>query len=240
MVSLGSALEATAAGLRRALAQAPVTAGASSVAMDELRALAEPHRVTALLEEVLRDDAHAARHAGLSYTHPLGFEKIILIDAEPDFALRLHAWWPTGTPEVEHIHDHRFGFATTILAGGYTMRTFAISPDGDEMAEYREESAGTRPAWRLERVGENRLIVASESRLGRGANYALAAQTLHQVDVTPGTLCITMFLQTRVIGSATRVFALPERHEPPVRAKRPMSVQSYRAQLDAVLAALAG
>ena len=233
-------LEATAAGLRRALAVAPATAGASSVALDELRALAEPLGVAALLEEVLRDNAHAARHAGLSYTHPLGFEKIILIDAEPDYALRVHAWWPTGTPEIEHVHNHRFGFASTILAGGYTMRTFAISPDGDDVAEYREQTAETPPAWRLERVGENRLIVASESRLGRGAHYALAAQTLHQVDVTPGTLCITMFLQTKVIATATRVFAQPGRHEPPLRAKKPMSVQSYRAQLDAVLAALAG
>lgn len=237
--TLDPTLEATADRLRRAFAAAPATAGAPGAAMEELRRLAEPRSVAALLEGVLRDDAHAAFHAGLSYTHPLGFEKIILLDAEPEFALRIHVWWPTGKPEIEHVHNHRFGFASFVLAGGYTMRTFAISPDGDDMVEYREEVADTPPAWRLERVGENRLVVASESRLGQGAYYGLAAQTLHQVDVTPGTLCITMFLQTCVTGSATQVFALPGRHETRVRAKKPMSVKSYRAQLDAVLAALA-
>jgi hypothetical protein len=240
VVMVDSILELTAARLRNAFARAPATVGASSAAMDELRGLAEPRSVAALLESALRDDARAAFHAGLSYTHPLGFEKIILIDAEREFALRLHVWWPTGEPEVEHVHNHRFGFASVILAGGFTMRTFAVSPDGDDMVEYREAVADTPPAWQLERIGENRLVTASESRLGRGAGYALAAQTLHQIAVTPGTLCITMFLQTAVISSATRVFALPGPNETQVRAKRPMSVQSYRAQLDAVLAALTG
>src|SRR4051794_39998809 len=63
-----------------------------------------------------------ARLASLSYSHPNGFDKLVLFCAS-GYKLALHAWNVTHVCPAEEggdIHDHRWAFASAVLSG--TMR----------------------------------------------------------------------------------------------------------------------
>ena len=77
--------------------------------------------VSELLKLVHTCSNVAADCAGKSYLHPLGFHKLMLVNASPLFELRIHAWRPTYTVGVDHIHNHRFGFVSSVIRGGYDM-----------------------------------------------------------------------------------------------------------------------
>jgi hypothetical protein len=232
-----SALDVISSQLREELA-ATEPGDELSRALAILEPLARPDAVHAILEaarrEVLRKEALAYR----SYTHALGFDKFVLVDASPDYALRVHVWWPTVEPTVEHVHNHRFCFATAILAGGYRMETFSTAPGGRPTMEYREHISDEMFNWFLDPVGLGTVSPATDVRLAPGSGYALAAETLHKVSVPADSLCVTLFLETSIVKPSTRVFAPPGAGELPFREKVPFTVDAYRDGLARVLAEL--
>jgi hypothetical protein len=174
-----------------------------------------------------------------SYLHPLGFHKLMLINASPLFELRLHVWRPTYIAGVDHIHNHRFGFVSAVIRGGYDMQIFQTSNNGTPMLEYRE-IADPHSGWQLEQWGSARLQLLTNIRLRQGSSYVLAAETLHQVTVPEGMHCVTLLLRTTATSSTTRVFV---RRDQKVQTLIPivvMSQEEYRHQLELVLDELTG
>ena len=88
------------------------------------------------LSSVITDRTLATRIAGESYWHGNGFAKLILHrHVEPAFHLRLHVW-PVGGPdrpmfETGNIHNHRWAFASVVLAGGLHVEDFERTPEFD-------------------------------------------------------------------------------------------------------------
>jgi hypothetical protein len=240
------------ASIRRGLWERTGPAGAGSA--DRLLPLVTGPSGGELLRELMRaargDRAAAEANATRSYRHPLGFEKLVLRDAEPDYSLRLHVWWPDARPGVEHVHNHRYGFATAIVRGGYQMRLYQRADaeavgDAIAMTGYVEQVSGAHAGtaagsrWSLTPTGAERLRVISSFELTAGGGYALAAETLHQIHVPPGQLCVTLFLQTELVGGDTRVFT--DGDTPPAYelVRRTMSAAEYQDRLSALLLALA-
>lgn len=222
-------------------ATAPANEDRLSCGADALARLAGSGYLPELLHAI-RDDANVASHcAEMSYRHPLGFDKMVLIDATPSFLLRLHAWWPESQPEVEHIHNHRFGVASAVLCGYYDMQVFQRSSTGMPMTEYRERTGSDKGTWVLESLGAVRLEPVIKARIGRGAHYALTRDAMHAVTVPQGSLCITLFLavpDTVGIRSETRVFARAGCTARRPGISRGLATDQYRKQLDAVAAEL--
>jgi hypothetical protein len=187
---------------------------------------------------VINDADAAEKCARHSYLHPLGFHKLMLINAAPAFELRLHVWWPDAPPGVDHIHNHRFAFASAVVRGGYNMRIFQTDPAGQPMYEYHE-NVSPDGGWQLTPVGPARLGLLTSVNLEPGASYALAANALHRVDVAPGDLCVTLLLRTEcATGLATRVFAEPGQAVAASIPIKETSTEDYREQLDALLGEL--
>jgi hypothetical protein len=113
-------------------------------ALAVMSSLADPAHLSELLKSVHANSNVAADCAGKSYLHPLGFHKLMLVDAPPLFELRIHAWRPTYTLGVDHIHNHRFGFVSSVIRGGYDMQIFQTGNNGTPMHEYRG-TMGQRP-----------------------------------------------------------------------------------------------
>lgn len=225
-------LDGVTGSLYDALGQASLAGRShSSVALEKTSSLAHSSHLTQLLRSLIDDTEAAEKCANWSYLHPLGFHKLMLINASPLFDLRLHVWWPDGEPGVDHIHNHRFALASAVVRGGYNMQLFQADPAGTPMVEYREAST-PNGGWRLTRLGTARLGQLTSVNLGPGASYDLTASALHRVDVARGNLCITLVLRTsHVTGLATRVFARPDQ---PVSRSIPveeMSRNNYRQQL---------
>lgn len=82
--------------------------------------------VDEFLEQVRADDASMHRLAPMLGTHPLGFSKIVMWTSPQGTRARLHVWPPREWP-VEQVHNHRFNFASVILAGSYVHERYDVS-----------------------------------------------------------------------------------------------------------------
>jgi len=167
----------------------------------------------------------------------------MLIDSDPSFRLRIHAWWPDRNAGVEHIHHHRFGFTTTVVRGHYEMQIFQPATSGIEVIEYRQNASEDATHWYLDCAGIAHLRLLTTVKITEGAGYTLTADALHRVLVPRGTLCLTLFLA--VIADAdlsvdTRVFAPPDSDAPALTKSQPLTADDYRRRLDAITAELTG
>lgn len=213
----------------------PGTGSVPQAALSLVSALCRPGECLALLTSLVSSSSRAADAAAISYHHPLGFDRLTLIDGRPAFLLRIHIWRPMAARGAEHIHNHRFGFASGILYGGYDTQVYAHRADGDEMDEYREGNVGATADWQLERRGTSRIRLVSATRLTRGSSYLLPADTLHRVDVPSDAACATLFLETSSVSATTTVLTEPSTQAPGLTHKEPFSVRTYRDHLTAVI-----
>ncbi|MBX9685626.1 MAG: hypothetical protein K2X27_02925 [Candidatus Obscuribacterales bacterium] len=93
-----------------------------------------------LIDCVLADKEALLRIAARSYTHTLGFRKIVLLDQDyrlPDgskgfgYQLRLHLWEPDckeAVPLLEAMHEHAFDFTSVMLTGAMENQCYEILP----------------------------------------------------------------------------------------------------------------
>ncbi len=84
-----------------------------------------------ILNEIINNDILLSRIADRSYTHALGFDKIVLIDLNKDYGLnktqlRLHLWHPQhdSLPITESLHEHSFNFISMVLNGELENQSF--------------------------------------------------------------------------------------------------------------------
>jgi len=213
-------------------------AGLAETATAEVTVLGQRTRILELLGWVRADPAALAACAALSYRHPLGFDNLGLIDAGPLFTLRLHLWRPGGSRSVEHVHNHRFGFASMLLRGSYEMRIFRPGQTGMPMTEYREGLASRAAGWRLDQVGEAHVRQLAVLTLHQGSSYWIGPQVLHRIAVPPAALCCTLFLETARVAPTTRVFTTPGLAVPAAVPRRTFSPDDYARGIDAVIAEL--
>jgi len=210
-------------------------------AAEVVSSLADPAKLLETIDVIRNDSAAVQRCAALSGRHPLGHDKVTLIDMYPAFRLRIHAWWPNRRPGVEHIHHHRFDLATVIVRGHYEMEIYQRAPSGIQMIEYRQNSSAADQEWYLDSAGVAYLRLLAAAKMTTGAGYTMTADALHRVIVPEDTLCLTLFLA--VLASAdlsadTRVFAPLEGAAPTLSKSVPLTADNYRRLLDAISAEL--
>lgn len=108
------------------------------IVLDDLESFKEYLNINSfkyILDEIISDDELLELIAERSYTHALGFDKIVLTDLSKDFnidnkvQLRLHIWHPQedSLPITESLHEHSFNFISTILSGKLENQSFKIS-----------------------------------------------------------------------------------------------------------------
>lgn len=106
--------------------------------VDMVGSIFEKEDVIYLIKDVLNNPELLSKVANRSYTHALGFDKIVLMDLRKDIPkvsqktqLRLHIWNPENTgalPIVEALHEHSFDFVSTVLTGHLENQQFLLSP----------------------------------------------------------------------------------------------------------------
>lgn len=172
---------------------------------DALRTLGEPASLRGLIESVLASDHLADALARRSFPHPLGFDKIILRSEEPLGRLRLHIWWRETARRREHVHNHRFWFASFVVTGEVRMRVYRPSDDGEALTHFRETSVAAEGVWDFQRLGDERLRLCIKADLGAGSTYAMPADALHRIDASP-LLTATLFLETEAIRRHSSIY----------------------------------
>ncbi|MFC4013559.1 hypothetical protein ACFOY2_40465 [Nonomuraea purpurea] len=161
-----------------------------------LREIVSSGELPALLRSVLEDRSYLARVAAASYGHNNGFDKIVLA-AGPDnrYKLRLHIWWPERDPHSEHVHNHRWTFASVVLAGEMEMEFFALTSGGEPMQRYRYSHPPGEPHFVRDWKDSVEVRTVFAETVGPGSSYWLGESVLHRIVVHGRRLTATLVLQ---------------------------------------------
>jgi hypothetical protein len=212
-----------------------------------LTRLLDPGRLELLIARVLDPDGPDPRALAGSYLHPNGFEKLVLHRAPSGHKIVLHAWWPDrpGAPAAStNLHDHRWHFATAVLAGGYRFSEFREAPltvsTGQAVFKHVYESPAGAGRYLLRFDGRCRLEPTRHRRLDEGSVYLLPCDVIHDIDTRVSEPTVTLFVQGPPVQPSTRVFSrtrLDELGEVPIE---PFEAAGYRRRLTRVMHRLAG
>ena len=187
----------------------------------------------ALIADVRQRPRTAQARAALSYRHALGFEKIVLLAGKPDFMLRAHIWRPSidQRETSEHIHNHRFSFASRVLTGNLAMDIFTPHSMGEQMEWYQERVAEGDASWDLARLGRRAIRQLSSVDLTAGSGYHLMADALHRIRPANDSVSATLCLETVSVRNMTDVYVASGEVAPSRIFKCPFSVEEYENAL---------
>jgi hypothetical protein len=180
---------------------------------DGLKLLSASHDVVRLLSALRNDPKRLASAASRSYLHANGFLKIALLAGEC-FKLRLHLWMPSGSSLAqnnEDIHNHRWDFASHMLAGAYRYQEFAPAADGTPYFAYSYRSPKSGSFYPLQAHGTEHLQCIFDAIIQPRTSYTLRAEVLHRVIGCPDQLTATLVLQAAARRQSTEVFAMSDR-----------------------------
>ncbi|WP_093589068.1 hypothetical protein [Streptomyces griseoaurantiacus] len=150
-----------------------------------------------LLDRASERPAEVAECARRSYHHALGCEKIMLMVGSGSSTLRVHVWRPSDVPThaAEHVHNHRFEFASAVLCGSMTMEVFSLDPSGGSMEAYAESIGEDGETWVMRPHGSERLRKTMHMRLAAGTLYQMDAGSLHRTANGSSVCTVTLFLE---------------------------------------------
>jgi len=186
-----------------------------SEALATLRDIAALPRI---LELIRRDPERLTLSASASYRHRNGFDKIVL--ASPMASrqkLVLHLWQPSAAAEaadLDHIHNHRWDFASVVLQGRLHLELYKKDIDGDIYTQFRyRKSPGTRHSrslqdarrYQLEPCGTMPVSAQATAILTVGSTYTWSAELLHRAWAPPGATTATLIVQGPPIRKQTSV-----------------------------------
>ncbi len=103
--------------------------------MDYFKKLMNKEKLQLILKEIIADESLLDKIASRSYTHALGFDKIVLIDLQKDLGidnkvqLRFHIWdnKNDALSVLEAMHEHSFNFISLVLTGKLENQCFEMS-----------------------------------------------------------------------------------------------------------------
>ncbi len=148
--------------------------------------------------------------ASSSYTHEIGFDKIVIHPyLNTNFQLRLNVWWADKyrNASFENIHTHRWDYATVLLIGEYEYKNYKIS-DSEGVEKYwynyfpRHEEA-----FNMKLIGRRKLSIESNEILKKGNIMSLDSFTPHKITPKEGINTISFFLNQKPIKEYTDVYS---------------------------------
>lgn len=201
--------------LGRASTAIVAAAGSSATSAQSVEAVAyalarfAQSELAAYLVSILSDENALIRTAAASYVHANGFYKLVLQTSD-HHKLRLHVWMP-GMHAAEHIHEHRWHFASTVLMGElhsevYKEDATSAAQVFDEYVYFAKAGAGES---RREYVGQTKLLCFSSNVRKAGDTYVMAPTVLHRIVRTDATLTATLVFQTAPARPHNRLLTLP-------------------------------
>ena len=170
-----------------------------------------PQTIFAIINQVLSNSELLAQIAARSYHHGNGFLKVVLA-AQDGWKLRLHVWF-ANTPCEENIHDHRWGFASTVLCGQLLSETFVDDIDGDITGtEYLYHARQNQDESQKHIQGRFCLRSLGQQCRGVGESYFLPTSVLHRIcDYSNKNIVATMMCSAPTQQGTNRLLVSDDR-----------------------------
>ena len=194
----------------------------------------------ALLRQLEGDDTWLRRVARHSYRHALGFDKLVIIPAWPAGQLRMHVWWPSEPRVVEHVHNHRFSFASVVVTGRLRNNIYTVGDRGlvvDKYRRYAEDAAIVAQQWQFSDQGSERVGLSASVEMPPGATYSMYAGTLHRIEISD-SLTVTLFVESPALEESSAVLVGPTSPQPSTTRQIRFSEAALRDRLDRLIGEL--
>jgi hypothetical protein len=152
-----------------------------------------------------------------SYLHANGFYKISFpMVSRSSARVRLHVW-PGGRKDGmlstdPDVHNHKWPFASRVLAGSFSHSILAMKPDGSEYVHFRQIT-DAKYGYSFKRIGPKGLAETPAKDLRQGAIYSMAPMTIHKVSAQ-GDYGATLVIELPRTRCMTDVFVAPDGGKP--------------------------
>ena len=207
-----------------------------SIALTTLRSTAP---LASVLELIQKDTSSLARLASCSYRHRNGFDKIVLASGGgAGLKLVLHVWPRHDLPDEDHIHNHRWDFASVVLAGALQLDVYEPDHAGEPYSVMRYRSLPGPGNCDLELDGTMTVSVHASLTMAVGSSYTWSADMLHRAYGVPGQMTATLIVQGPARRSNTSVLVPVQRAgaaEPGVQPVRRLHADQLRRTLAALV-----
>lgn len=223
----------------------PVPAGAHEVQknLELIRDLGA--NIQPILREIVDSRTLLSSIASRSYRHVNHFDKVLLVEADNDqgYRLTMHVWNPPYSEEEhldELIHDHRFSFWSTIIAGTLVSQEFVPDADGPlyQNYQYSPEDRSARNFYKF--CGRGGLSPSRRITELRGGSYYLSYDTTHCVILPRQSMTCTLVLRSPRARNFSNVYNTSYPDTDTSCANVPFSSEGMKARLERVLAAAVG
>jgi len=131
----------------------------------------------------------------MSYTHQLGFDKILLSSGDANIScVRLHFWESEMHGHDSDIHSHCAEFSSKVLNGSLSSRRYVLSAVGTQHHRHDYCFDLSKGCSTSKYLGAAALAETQTHRIQRDQQYSLCADALHQtVDVKADTVTISIW-----------------------------------------------
>jgi len=159
-----------------------------------------------LCKAALSDQELFSTIADLSYRHPLGFEKVVLVPSDKtSHELRINAWEQAFHPEAKPVvHDHAWDLTSTIFQGSFRAVCYDLVDGSEYVITHASPFEHELGEYRLSRGLRTGVRVADSAQLESGASYHLPCGALHTFDPLEGPSS-TIMLQSPFEQPSCRV-----------------------------------
>lgn len=189
--------------------------------------------VPPMIDALLKNERWLSAVARDSYEHTNGFDKLVLVSQQTGGKLRLHVWWGGDrTIQIEeHIHNHRWNFATKILVGHYRYEIYqpSLGP-GMRYYRHRYEPVSDDGAFQLTSEGRDGLELVNTGIVSSMSGYALHSSVLHRVSQESRSMVLSIVLHGNAVRESTSVYSGSDLGGTVTRVKR-FSVVDLRERL---------
>jgi len=187
-----------------------------------LQILSHPNILAGLLNSAVSDPDWFSQIQKASYYHRNGFDKLVLLEGE-NFKLRLHHFRPgCGILPSENVHDHRWPFASSVIAGRLRMRLLEPQPNGElPVFEYRYHSDKSSGTYQCVPIGFCGLVQTDYIIYETGTHYFMPTTILHQIVYQTGEEALTLVLTGKPERNTCRLYSMGMMQE------EEMEIESY-------------
>lgn len=185
--------------------------------------------ILSIARELEEDREKLARTASFAYRHTNGFRKVTLFKSDA-CCLRVHIW-EHGSSRAENIHNHRWGFASRVLAGTVSESRFELAGPGKRADEFGYVRAPGANSGLLERVREVELSQSGDLVHGESSLYSMTTQEIHRINDDYADGLITLVLTGSRREPRSLVYSAVDTRPIDDRADNTLSVEETRRAL---------
>ncbi len=199
------------------------------------------NNVRDLLLYITQEENLAEKMRSISYSHVLGFDKLILAEGNNGEKVRLHIWHkdqPTYQKnKFVDIHDHYWDFSSLVLKGPLLSRRYMVSNTGNNQHQRIKLVPKLLGDYELREAGTQSLELIEQKRIREGEVHTLEHHQLHSI--VNEDFAVSLVLQGRRLSKENTIYRKSDLIEKAQNSNiNRMTKEGFKGIIESILGAL--